>query len=479
MAYLAMRGCSHANGVSRLHGAVSRHIFGDLFPGRPEHEIPVEHVTNGIHVPSWHSAQAQNLWTSTFGEACWLGEVEGMCPVTETLEHEQLWTLRNQQRASLVSWLRKRLTWQVVRRGGGSDLVDRVRQAFDPNTLTLGFARRFTEYKRPNLLLRDRSRLIRILTHQERPVQLVIAGKAHPHDGPGKGMLREWAEFVKSPDVRNRVVFIEDYDMSIAQELVQGVDVWINTPRRPWEASGTSGMKVLANGGLNLSVLDGWWAEAYSPSLGWAIGDGQEHPEPEWDAKEAEELYQVIENEIVPEFYDRDAEGMPRKWMERMRTSMTILAPEYSGNRMVLQYLRDLYLPSSGMFKDRSTRGGRLAKELYAWEVRLRESWDKVRFGACESAREGDRWRFMVEVHLGDLSPKDIYVEIYADPADGSPATQVPMQRTGDIPGSANGHIYHADFATARPVEHFTPRVIPFHPDAIVPMEMGLIRWYR
>ena len=292
MAYLAMRGSGAVNAVSRLHGDVSRRLFASLFPRWPQAEIPVGHVTNGVHVPTWDSAAADELWTKACGQDRWRrhdGKRRGGRP---RRARRRFWELRSANRRQLIGWTRTRLARQLAASGATSEEVSRAQRIFDPNVLTLGFARRFATYKRPNLLLHDPARLMRLLTNTSRPVQLIIAGKAHPQDSPARRMVREWVQFTRRPDVQGHVVFISDYDMLVAEQLVQGVDVWINTPRRPWEASGTSGMKVLVNGGLNLSELDGWWAEAYSPGVGWALGDGKEHgDDPAWDAHEADALY--------------------------------------------------------------------------------------------------------------------------------------------------------------------------------------------
>lgn len=338
MAYLALRGSGTVNGVSRLHGAVSRHIFRDLYPRWPEREVPVGHITNGVHVPSWDSPWADRLWTHAGGKERWLGTLEGLYEAIQACTDEELWTSRAAGRQALIRYARERLARQLGQRGAEPEMVAEAAHVLDPNVLTLGFARRFTGYKRPTLLLHDPERLVRLLTASERPVQIVVAGKPHPEDEEGRRLVEAWVVFVRQPAVRRRAVFLEDYDISLAQELVQGIDVWLNTPRRPWEACGTSGMKVLVNGGLNLSELEGWWAEAYAPEVGWALGDGQEHLEPDWDAREAEELYKRLEQEIVPEFYTRDTQGIPRPWVARMRASMAHLAPRFSSNRMVREY---------------------------------------------------------------------------------------------------------------------------------------------
>src|SRR5579864_7865610 len=299
MAYLAFGGSGAVNGVSQLHGQVSRRIFQPLFPRWPEIEVPVTHVTNGVHTPTWDSAEADSLWELTCGKNRWRENMTGVEECVRKGGDSDFWQLRSSGRKSLVQYARKRYARQLAEQGGSEEDVAQAAQALDNDALTLGFARRFATYKRPNLLLHDSQRLVRILTIRDRPVQLVLAGKAHPQDLAGQDMIRQWVEFSRRPEARSRVIFLSDYDALMAEQLVQGVDLWVNTPRRPWEASGTSGMKVLVNGGLNLSELDGWWAEAYSPEVGWAIGDKREHDsDPAWDAAEADALYKLLELEV-------------------------------------------------------------------------------------------------------------------------------------------------------------------------------------
>ena len=272
MAYLALRGSGAVNGVSQLHGKVSRSIFQPLFPRWPQDEVPIGHVTNGIHVQTWDSQAADELWTRHCGQERWLGERSQVEEVIRQVSDQELWAMRQASRHTLVEYARQRYPQQLAASGASSEQIAQAGQILDPEALTLGFARRFATYKRPTLLLHDPERLLRLLTDPQRPVQILIAGKAHPADGAGQEMIRQWVQFTRRPEVQGRVVFLSDYDMLLTEQLVGGVDVWINTPRRPWEACGTSGMKVLANGGLNLSELDGWWAEAYSPQVGWALG---------------------------------------------------------------------------------------------------------------------------------------------------------------------------------------------------------------
>jgi starch phosphorylase len=351
MAYLALRGSGQVNGVSKLHGEVSRQIFQPLFPQWPQIEVPIGSVTNGIHVPTWDSAEADALWTKVCGADRWRND-RPLSDCVRRLADDELWQMRTEARKAMLMQVRDRYARQLSAEGD-SDL--NVADIFREDTLTVGFARRFATYKRPDLLLRDPDRLIRLLTDSQHPVQLILAGKAHPEDLPGRALIKEWNDFIERPDVRGHVVFLSDYDMQMAQEMVKGMDLWINTPRRPWEACGTSGMKVLANGGLNISELDGWWAEAYTPKVGWAIGDGKEHGEDAaWDAHEVESLYALLEQQAAPEFYDRDVQGMPSRWLARVRESMATLTPEFSASRAIREYTNDHYLPAAAGYNARA-----------------------------------------------------------------------------------------------------------------------------
>lgn len=475
MTYLALRGCAQSNAVSRLHGEVSRRLFCDLYPRWPADEVPVRYVTNGVHVPSWDSVWSDHLWTCVCGKERWLGAVETLSGPVAANDDEALWGLAADQRRDLVHYARERLAWQLGQRGESPQQVAQAAQVLDPNILTLGLARRFTEYKRPNLLLQDPERLARLLSDERQPMQLIVAGKAHPDDEQGKQLIHAWFEFTHRPELRRRVVFLEDYDMALAQQLVQGVDVWINTPRRPWEACGTSGMKVLANGGLNLSELDGWWAEAYQPACGWAIGGDTRSD----DAVDAERLYRLLEEEVVPAFYARDARGVPQSWVQRMRASMSQLAPRFSSNRMLLEYLEDFYQPAIRAFRHRSEDHARVAGELRAWQVALAAEWHEVHFGAVEAELDGDQWRISVPVYLGEIAPAWVRVELYADSNAENPSECVPMSSVGPIPGAIHGFIFSASVSMLRPADHYTPRVRAWHADAFLPAESTLIAWQR
>ena len=355
---------------------------------------------------------------------------------------------------------------------------ERAGKIFDGNSLTLGFARRFATYKRPNLLLHDRDRLVRILSNSQRPVQLVIAGKAHPQDGAGQDMIRQWNEFIQRSGFHSSVVFLSDYDMLLTQQLVGGVDVWINTPRRPFEASGTSGMKVLVNGGLNLSELDGWWAEAYAPDVGWAVGDGREHgDDPTWDAADANATYALLEEHIIPEFYQRSEAGIPVKWVARIRESMARLTPEYSANRTVRQYTEDHYIPAAAGYSARAAEGGKLGDEVLAWEQTLSAHWNTISFGSLKVESKNGFVHFEVPVYLGELDPSAVQVELFAAGRNGDGPLRKAMDRGAQLPNG--GLIYAVSVEDDRTSSAFTPRVIPRHPSASVPLEAGQILWQK
>ena len=431
MAYLAIRGSGAVNGVSRLHGQVSRRIFQACFRDGPRGKC--RSVTSPM-VCTAHVgfSEADDLWENCCGKERWRGALTiPWKRVFGGLADEELWQLRADRRRSLVRYVRKLHTRQSSRPGRNPRKNSRrPLEMFDNDTLTLGFARRFATYKRPNLLLHDPQRLLNILTNKEIPVQLVLAGKAHPADLEGQDMIRQWFDFTRRPEVRSRVIFLSDYDVLMAEHLVQGVDVWVNTPRRPWEASGTSGMKVLVNGGLNLSELDGWWAEAYSPEVGWAIGDRREHGvDPAWDAAEAEALYGLLEREVAPEFYARDEHGIPRAWVTRMRESMAKLTPQYSTNRVVRQYTDDHYLPGADGFRDRAANQGSLGTALVNWQAELAKHWSGLRFGSATVEQRQHEYLFNVQAFLDDLDPDCVRIELYAESLNGEAPVREVMVR--------------------------------------------------
>jgi starch phosphorylase len=480
MAYLAIRGSGAVNGVSRLHGKVSRHLFESLFPHWPTEEVPVGHVTNGVHMPTWDSAEADTLWTEVCGKDRWLGETETLGQNIRCASDTRLWQFRIAASKSLVEYARARLSRQLSASGASPEAAEVARHLFDPNTLTLGFARRFASYKRPNLLLHDPERLLRLLTNPQRPVQLIMAGKAHPADLAGQALIQEWMHFIHRPEARPHVIFLSDYDMHLTEQLVQGVDVWINTPRRPWEACGTSGMKVLVNGGINLSELDGWWAEAYTPEVGWALGDGQEHgDDPAWDTRDAEALYDLLEREVIPEFYTRDEQGIPGAWVTRMRESMAQLTPRFSTNRTVREYTEQHYFPAASAYRERAANKGVIGVDMVNWRHELEQKWTALRFGEVQHDTDGKQHVFEVQAYLDDLDPETVRVELYANGINGAAPERVEMKRVRQLVGATNGHAYRAEVPATRPTSDYTARLIPHYPGVAIPLEANRILWQR
>lgn len=475
MAYLAMRTCAQSNGVSQLHGEVSRRIFQPLFPRWPEREVPVAHVTNGVHIPTWDSPEADAIWTQIHGKERWRDDPGKLNPTAlQTISDQQLWHMASAGRTRLVDYARQRFTrqWRFETTPLSCAIPGEI--PLDPNILTLGFARRFAEYKRPDLLLQDPDRLAQILTNPKYPVQLIVAGKAHPADNIGKSKLQGWQQFLQRPELAAHLVFLEDYDISLAQHLIQGVDLWLNTPRRPWEASGTSGMKVLVNGGLNLSTLDGWWAEAYLPPFGWALGDGKEHA-PEQDQIDALQLYRLLEEDVIPRFYHRDPEGLPREWIKQMRASMAQLTPRFSSNRMLQEYLEQHYLPAAKEFAARSADNASLAKSLNQWTRHLHRHWHEIHIGERSLNETPQGLQLEVNVHLGALPPDSVAVEAIADAKGNLPARRInlPLMRAG----VANVYHYGTLLPPDRPASDFSLRVIPCDSHALIPAENSLICW--
>lgn len=480
MAYLAIRGSGAVNGVSQLHGKVSRRLFEPLFPRWPEDEVPVRHVTNGVHMPTWDSAAADMLWTGACGKSRWLEPTELLEQAIRRVADADLWQLRSVARKLLVEFARERLARQLSVAGDEPAAVSAAKLLFDPSALTLGFARRFASYKRPNLLLHDPDRLLRLLTNPQRPVQLMLAGKAHPDDEAGKALIQEWMHFLRRPEARPHVIFLSDYDMQLTEQLVQGVDVWINTPRRPWEACGTSGMKVLVNGGLNLSELDGWWAEAYTPEVGWALGDRREHgDDPAWDAIEADVLYGLLENEVIPEFYSRDQGDIPTAWVNRIRESMASLTPRFSSNRAVREYTEQYYLPAASAYRERAAEKGVIGTAIVRWLQALDQKWERLRFGEMKIETSEALQIFEVQVYLNGLDPAAVQVELYADGINTNQPERVTMHCARLLMGASNGYIYRAELLTNRAAADYTARLIPYRDGVVVPLEFARILWQQ
>ena len=478
MAFLAIRGSGAVNGVSRLHGEVSRQLFGNIFPRWPKAEVPVGSVTNGVHMPSWDSEFADKIWTESCGKERWRGNLETLEGDISGVSDAELWQLRNASRTNLVNYTRQRFAKQMRDTPERPEVADLVKDIFDSNTLTLGFARRFVPYKRPNLLLHDPERLIRILTNPERPVQLIIAGKSPPFDESGKALIRQWVLFIQQHNLFHHVIFLSDYDMLLTEHLVQGADVWVNTPRRPWEACGTSGMKVLVNGGINLSELDGWWAEAYSPEVGWALGDTNEHGnDPNWDAREADSLYGLLENEVVPAFYNRNKDGIPEQWMVKMRSSMATLTPKFSANRAVREYLEEYYLPAASNYLKRSANKGSVGKSIVSIKHDLRNKWDGIHFGEFSIDYVEAGFQYDISVSLNTINPETILLQLFANGVDGGQPEIIKMDNSSVQKKGI--HMYRALVNTSRPASDYTVRIIPNYENISVPLENNLIRWQR
>ncbi|MGH9862206.1 MAG: alpha-glucan family phosphorylase [Candidatus Acidiferrales bacterium] len=487
MASLALRSSGAANAVSELHGHVSRDLMRRFFPGAEIPEVPIGHVTNGIHTRTWVSREMAMLFDRYLGPEWWRRPGQ---PVTwqgvDEIPDEELWATHERRRERLVTFARRRLMRQLERRGASAAEIERARGVLNTRTLTIGFARRFATYKRANLILRDMERLKKILLNADRPVQIVFAGKAHPRDTMGKDLMKAIVGFCQSDETRRNACFIEDYDLVVARYLVQGVDIWLNTPRRGMEASGTSGMKVLPNGGINISILDGWWVEGYKPDVGWGIGRGEEYQDHNYqDSVESNALYDLLEHDVVPLFYDRAADGLPRGWIARMKKSLRMLSPTFSTNRMLWEYTEKYYLPAARHYAQLSEKNMQRARELTKWKGFVRQHWGGVRVERVQATRDGtfsvgDGYEITADVRLGPIDPKDVSVEVYYGPLDAerkiTHAHSLPMQRK-----AAAGDGVHR-YAGLIPCRHsgqqgYTVRVLPAHPDINSPVSTGLITW--
>jgi len=427
MTVLAMKLSSRMNAVSHLHREVSRKMWQNLWPETPANEIPLDYVTNGVHPPSWISREMHNLLTRYLGPQ-WMEnphDVE-LWQRVDKISDEELWRMHERGRERLVAFARERLKRQLIARGSSSVEILEAEDVLNPEYLTIGFARRFATYKRATLLLHNPERLKKIITNNDMPVQFIFAGKAHPKDEPGKEFIRALIHFMRDENIRHRMVFIENFDICVARQMVQGVDVWLNTPRRGLEASGTSGMKAAFNGALNLSILDGWWDEGFKPNLGWAIGKGEQYDDHKLqDEVESNALYDILEQDLIPLFYRVSPNGIPREWVKYMKESMKELCPEYSTNRMTFNYTVKYYLSSHFDFSSMNRNDFALAKECAKWKQKLRESWSRVKVLEVNGDdgnghKVDDDYLVRVKVQLGDLTPEDVSVEIYCGPVNES-----------------------------------------------------------
>ncbi len=493
MAILAMRLANRTNGVSQLHARVSRHMWQEVWPQVPTDEIPILGITNGIHPRSWISHDMADLYDRYLGPR-WIERPadQSVWQRVVRIPDEELWRTHERRRERLVAFARRRLRAQLEQRGSRPSEIRLAEEVLDPDALTIGFGRRFATYKRATLLFHDVERLARIVGDRDRPLQIIFAGKAHPRDNPGKELIRQIIHHARRLEFRNRIVFVEDYDMVVARYLVQGVDIWLNTPRRPHEASGTSGMKATANGALNMSILDGWWDEGYTLETGWAIGRGEEYDEDQFDYQdrvEANAMYDLLEKEIVPLFYERGRDGLPRGWIARMKAAMRDHAGVFNTNRMVREYHERCYQPSAersrGLAEDKQQR----AKELAAWKTQVTQCWPQVRIEGVsadgperQEIKVGDQLQVQAQVHLGGLKPTDVAVELFYGPlnAEGliTKGQTIPMliaQSKGD-----GSYVFAGAISCQTSGRHgYALRVVPQHEDLGNPFDMGLLLWGR
>ncbi len=487
MAVLALRTADWANGVSRLHGHVSRAMWQNIWPGVPVEEVPITHVTNGVHARSWLSADLIYLLDRYLGER-WHNKPadQSVWMAVNEVPDEELWRVRLRRRQRLIVWARQCLRRQLEARGTNPKQARAVADSLDPDALTVGFARRFATYKRANLLLRDGARLLRMLNNTDRPIQFIIAGKAHPADGGGKDLIRQIVQFARDSNARHKVVFVENYDIQVARYLVQGCDVWLNTPRRGMEASGTSGMKAALNGVLNCSILDGWWDEAHETDIGWAIGLGESYPNPDaQDEIESQALYDLLENQIIPLFYDRDEHGVPRQWVSRMKKCIATLAPMFNTNRMVQEYAEKFYLPAFRRASMLASDEMKKAVELAHQKERLHRLWhhlavEEVRADTGTPLSVRDQFRVEVTAQLGELKPEEVRVQVYVGLLDND--GRIIDGKAADLSHQealGNGrHRFQGSIATATSGRHgFAVRVIPGGEIFRDITEPGLIHW--
>ncbi|MBN2586881.1 MAG: alpha-glucan family phosphorylase, partial [Candidatus Fermentibacteraceae bacterium] len=476
------------NGVSRLHGEISRDIWKDVWPRLPAADTPITHVTNGIHPETWVSDEMEKLFTRYVGPRWSSNRTDAdEWEKVEKIPDSELWPAHTRMRERLISWARERWETQISRMGLLKPHLEDM-PVLDPEVPTIGFARRFASYKRATLLLRDRERLARIVNNPERPVQLIFAGKAHPHDAAGKELIREIVHLCMREEFYGKVIFLEDYSMDMARHMVQGVDVWLNTPRLPNEACGTSGMKACFNGVIHCSVPDGWWAEAYQPGIGWSIGSGEEYEDPEvQDRLEAKALYNIIENQIIPIFYDRDRNDIPVNWLKIVKDSMKAICPVFSSNRMLAEYVSIFYIPAyknTGRLTEDNYAG---ARELAGWMEMVRQNWESVKIESVDAEIEngtcsvGDPLPVTVGVRAPGLGPDDLLVEVQHGRIehDGWLAQRESVRLMFE--SEVNGVMMFKGAFQCSHSGHqgFTVRILPYHGDFGRIIEPNLVSWWE
>ena len=488
MTILAMK-LSHAcNGVSKLHGKVTRKMFNNLWPGVPEDEVPIGHVTNGIHFRSWISMEMNLLYDRYLGHR-WQEDPgdKAIWEKVKNIAREELWRTHERRRERLVAFVRQRLRWRLERLGVSKTEIEVADEVLDPEVLTIGFARRFATYKRGALILHDPERLSRILNNRKHPVQIIFAGKAHPSDDEGKKIIQQIANLARKDEFRRNMVFVEDYDMNVARYLVGGVDLWLNTPRRLMEASGTSGMKAAANGVLNLSIMDGWWDEAYEPSLGWAVMSQEPSNDLTYqDKADAEDIYDLLEKEIVPMFYDRGVDRLPRRWIDRMKDSIANLCYFFNSNRMVREYTEKFYVPASKKYKKFISNDFSVAREFATWKANVQDVWPKVSIESVTPEKMTDLMvldevRIQTIICLGKLTPDDVHVEICMGQIDARDKIISPDSTRMSLSKSIGDGRYLFEGLSApccKSGQHgFTIRVFPYHDNLPAKFIPGLIVW--
>ncbi len=487
MFILGARLADYCNGVSRLHGDVARKMWTHLWPGQPTDEIPITHVTNGIHVPSWASVEHIPLFERYLGPDWHVGPLSSQkLKAVDNISKEELWRAHETCRARLVGLCREQMVTQYDKRNAPAEIMEVAEAVLDQDILTIGFARRFATYKRADLLLRDPDRFEALLTNEKYPVQFIFGGKAHPNDDEGKAIIQRIVEFARRPTVRDRIIFLENYDMNIARHMVQGCDAWLNTPRRPMEASGTSGMKAAINGCLNVSILDGWWAEAYTPEVGWAIGH-DESANGDWsyqDAVDGQALYNLLENNVIPTFYNRPNGSAPKEWMEMVKASIKLGLRQFGSLRMVDEYAYRFYLPAATNFKELVEEDAAKARQFAQSRSHLKTNWQDIRIEQPlqpERAfyRVGDEIELSVAVHLGKLTPDDVAVQIYygqLKSVDAVMASTVSCMTLAEELGD-NNYRYRGTIKSDGSGHYgFTARVIP-NGDHWKTNTPGLITW--
>jgi len=500
MPILALRLSSYRNGVSKLHGQVSRDMWSFLWPGVPVSEVPIKSITNGVHIKSWLSDEMNSLYERYFGPN-WVDELTGnsICNNIAQIPDEELWRIRQRCKERLIVFARNRLKAQIQRRGAYHTELNWAEEVLDPRALTIGFARRFAGYKRGNLLLRDPKRLVKLLSDPKRPVQLIFSGKAHPQDTEGKDIIRQIIHFAAQYDVRRRIVFLEDYDINVARFLVHGVDVWLSTPRRPMEASSTSGMKAAINGALNISTLDGWWCEGYTPEIGWVSGVGESYEDPDYqDMVESQAIYNILENEIVPLFYTRSADDLPRAWIRRVKNSIGQITPQFNTNKMVGNYTRRFYNPTAARWRYLTAEAPSRAKVLSMWKSNMKSLWPEfaikdvkmhIKNGKEDvelnpkrpQLKVGSELRIKALVKLGKVNPDDVSVELYHGSVDARGnirdglAVRMAHKETSEQEGE---HWFVGTMPCKRTGQHgVAVRVLPRNTDLVDPYDLGLILW--